>query len=114
MLAKMGRHTRESLTMAPEFTRKNVRLPTQYYHGRRLYFVTLCFHNRRRFGANPRLAGWIVSRLREHSAACDFLVHAYCVMPDHMHVLAAGAAEKSNLTKFVKILLSASRRYCLR
>jgi len=87
-----------------EFRRKNIRLRADNYRGRRLYFVTLCFHNRRRFGANPRLAHWVIGRLRKHAAACEFFVHAYCVMSDHMHFLAAGAADTSNLLKFIEAL----------
>jgi putative transposase len=85
----------------PEFRRTNIRLPAERYVGRRLYFVTLCFHNRRRFGANPRIARWIIARLRKHAAACEFFVHAYCIMPDHVHMLVGGAVESSNMLKFV-------------
>lgn len=85
----------------PEFVRKNIRLRAERYIGRQLYFVTLCFHHRRRLGANPRIARWLIDELREHSTACEFLVHAYCVMPDHVHILVAGAAETSNMLKFV-------------
>jgi REP element-mobilizing transposase RayT len=88
--------------MGADFKRKNIRLTAERYRGRRLYFVTLCFHNRRRFGTNPRIAGWIVARLRTQAAACEFFIHAYCVMPDHMHVLAVAAADTSNLVKFVE------------
>lgn len=88
--------------MNPNFKRKNIRLPASNYLGRRLYFVTLCFHERRRYGANPRLASWIVANLRKHSSLCGFLVHAYCVMPDHIHILAAGAAEESNAMVFIE------------
>jgi REP element-mobilizing transposase RayT len=84
------------------FERKNIRLPTKHYLGRRMYFVTLCFHGRRPFGANPRVAHWLIKRLQKRAAACEFFVHAYCVMPDHVHVLAAGAADTSNLVKFVE------------
>ncbi len=84
------------------FERKNIRLPADNYRGRRLYYVTICFHNRRRFGTNPRVARWILGRLRKHAAACEFFVHAYCVMPDHIHILAAGAEDTSNLVKFIE------------
>jgi putative transposase len=91
------------ITPAPvEFERKNIRLPAEYYRGRRLYFVTLCLNGRRRFGANPRVASWLVGRLKHQAAKCSFFVHAYCVMPDHMHVLAGAAAEDSNFLKFVE------------
>jgi putative transposase len=72
------------------------------YHGKRLYFVTLCFESRRRFGANARVASWIIASLRKHSAASGFYVHAYCVMPDHVHVLADATQEESNLMVFVE------------
>jgi putative transposase len=86
----------------PKFERKNIRLLASSYRGRRLYFVTLCFHNRRRLGTNPRLVRWIISQLRKHAATGEFFVHAYCVMPDHIHVLAAGATDSSYLAKFVE------------
>ena len=90
--------------MPPSSTlnRKNIRLPSSHYRGRRIYFVTLCFHNRRRFGANPRVAHWVLQKLQKHAAICEFYVHAYCIMPDHVHVLAAAATESSNLIKFVE------------
>ena len=85
-----------------EFERKNIRLAAENYRGRQLYFVTLCFHNRRRFGTNPHIARWIIKQPRKHAATCEFFVHAYCVMPDHMHVLAAGSSDTSNLVKFIE------------
>ena len=92
------------LTIQPSrnFQRKNIRLPAAHYRGRRIYFVTLCFHQRRAYGQNPRVARWLIAELGKHSAECEFYVHAYCVMPDHMHILAAAAADSSNLVKFVE------------
>ena len=87
---------------APAFNRKNIRLPTAIYQGRKSYFLTLCFSGRRRFGTNPRLATWLIANLRKHSAVCAFFVHAYCIMPDHMHVMVTAAGERSNLVKFVQ------------
>lgn len=90
--------------MSSTFERKNIRLPAAYYCGNRLYFLTLCFADRRRYGANPRIASWIINRLRHHAEECAFFIHAYCVMPDHVHVLVAGASEDSYLVKFVESL----------
>jgi len=86
----------------PGFRRKNIRLPTNRYRVRGMYFVTLCFDGRRRFGANPRLSSWLIATLRKHAAICAFFIHAYCVMPDHMHLLAVGASEESDLIKFIE------------
>ncbi len=85
-----------------QFERKNIRLPATRYRGRGLYFVTLCFAGRRKFGENARLASWLIARLRRDAMECEFGVHAYCVMPDHLHLLAAGMTEESNLVKFVE------------
>jgi len=88
--------------MRAEFQRKNIRLPAECYRGRGFYFLTLCFHERHRYGANPRLASWLIARLKHHAAVWRFFVHAYCVMPDHMHILAGGASEESNAMAFVE------------
>ncbi len=90
------------MTTTPAFKRQNIRLPAGNYLGRSSYFVTLCFDDRRRFGANPRIALWLIARLREHAATCLFFIHAYCIMSDHMHALATAAADESNLMKFVE------------
>jgi putative transposase len=90
------------MATSTDFRRKNLRLDIDHYRGRNLYFVTLCFHDRRRLGTNPRLASWLIASLRKHAAVCAFFIHAYCVMPDHMHLLAAGASEESNLIKLVE------------
>jgi REP-associated tyrosine transposase len=90
------------MTTPANFKRKNVRLSVDRYRGRNLYFVTLCFHNRRPLGANLRLASRLTASLRSHASACGFFIHAYCVMPDHMHLLAAATSDESNLIKFVE------------
>jgi putative transposase len=88
--------------MPAQFQRRNLRLSAKYYHGRKFYFLTLCFESRRRFGANLRVASWLIARLRKHSAASAFFVHAYCVMPDHLHLLVSAAWDESNLMAFVE------------
>jgi REP element-mobilizing transposase RayT len=35
------------------------------------------------------------------SAACEFNIHAYCLMPDHLHFLAEGRTDSSDLLEFV-------------
>lgn len=86
----------------PEFRRQNIRLPTEAYRGQRRYLLTLCFYKRRRFGADPRIARWLADGIRKHSTACEFLVHAYSVMPDHVHIFAEGASAESNMVKFAE------------
>lgn len=89
--------------MAASFIHKNMRLQPDNYRGEKTYFATLCFHNRRRIGSNPRVASWLVDCLRKIAAQKSFLVHAYCVMPDHLHLLIQGAAPDSDLMAFVEL-----------
>jgi REP element-mobilizing transposase RayT len=84
------------------FRRQNIRLPQANYLGRRMYFLTLCFEGRKPFGKSPRIAFWLIERLRAHAASCGFFVHAYCVMPDHMHAFVCAASEASDLMAFVE------------
>jgi REP element-mobilizing transposase RayT len=84
------------------FRRKNIRLPAENYLGRRMYFLTLCFEDRKPFGKNPRVASWLIEHLRAHAAGCRFFVHAYCVMPDHMHAFVCAASDASSLMSFVE------------
>lgn len=84
-----------------EFRRKSIRLGAESYLGYGTYFLTMCFEGRESFGADKQTAQWLIEVLREQAAKESFLVHAYCVMPDHMHVLAEGADERCDLRAFV-------------
>lgn len=46
----------------------------------------------------------MIAMLRQESALMQFSVYAYCVMPDHVHVLIYGLGATSNLLAFVKRL----------
>jgi putative transposase len=86
------------------FRAQNIRLYPAKYRGVRWYFITLCCAERRlTFGDSGR-ASWIIDHLRRESAAHGFAVHAYCVMPDHLHVLVMGLDETSDLLVFLKQL----------
>jgi len=52
--------------------------------------------------------------LRSESTARGFAIHAYCIMPDHVHFLAEGLLPSSNFTGFVRALkIKTSRAYRL-
>ena len=91
------------MAQAP-FRHKNIRLPAENYRGRKLYFLTLCFYQRRPYSSNQRLAKWLIFSLRKHSANCEFAIDGYCLMPDHLHALAEGLSERSNFIKFIESL----------
>jgi REP element-mobilizing transposase RayT len=84
-----------------DFRRKTIRLEPARYTGRNSYFITFCCAGRRAIFANPKVAQWLIKRLRELSVAHRFGVFAYCVMPNHFHALVAGLDNESNLIAFI-------------
>jgi putative transposase len=86
------------------FRHKNIRRPAAHYVGQRWYFVTLCCTGRRPVFANARHADWLIGELRQQSDSHRFAVHAYCVMPDHLHALAFGLDPAGDLLFFLKSL----------
>ena len=83
------------------FHRKNIRLPASRYRGKQIYFVTLCCEKRRPIFANESIGHWLITRLLGSAAKDAFAVHAYCVMPDHLHILAEAINESCDLIRFV-------------
>ncbi len=89
---------------APRPTRKQIRLPAENYLGQRAYFVTLCCHNRKPFFRDTERARHLLERLGNLATEHSFRVHAYCIMPDHFHLLVEGSGADSNLPRFVNQL----------
>jgi putative transposase len=87
--------------MSTAFQRKNIRLPRQNYLGCSFCFATLCFEQRAAFASNPAIAHWLIDTLNKHAARRSFRIHAYCLMPDHLHFLAQGADPASDVLPFV-------------
>jgi len=86
------------------FHHKNIRLSPNSYLGCQSYFVTICCSGRRPIFSDPAACQWLTEILRSESAARNFAVHAYCVMPDHVHFLAEGICPSSSLLVLVKAL----------
>jgi REP element-mobilizing transposase RayT len=85
-----------------EFKRKTHRLEAHEYLGQRWYFVTMCCENRKQIFRDGSKAQWVVEFLSAEAQLHQFVVDAYCVMPDHLHFLAFGKAAASNLLAFAK------------
>ncbi len=86
------------------FTRKAHRLPSQEYPGERWSFLTMCCESRQPIFLRSEPATWIIEALRTETLQHQFLVDAYCVMPDHLHFLAFGTTPASNLLVLAKSL----------
>ena len=84
------------------FYQKQLRLSKNNYLGRRAYFVTLCTQNRTTFFSELSATSWLRQKLIAAAAEFKFALHAYCVMPDHVHFVCEGLAETCALDNFVK------------
>ena len=84
--------------------RKRIRLAEENYLGWRACFITLCCHDRLPFFRDAGRATALINHLRGLSAQMAFWVHAYCVMPDHVHILVEGQRAECNLVRFVQKL----------
>ena len=83
------------------FQRKKIRLPASRYTSKQIYFVTLCCDGRRPVFTAESLGHWLVKELLNSAAQEGFAIHAYCVMPDHVHILVEGLIETCDLVRFV-------------
>jgi REP element-mobilizing transposase RayT len=83
--------------------RKNIRLPAINYGGRGIHFLTLCCEFKRRPFLKTEFAHEIIDDLRKYAEQKQFAVHAYCVMPNHLHMLAEGRDHSCDLLSFLKI-----------
>jgi putative transposase len=92
--------------------RKNLRLPAANYRGRRFYFVTLCCFQRRKTFARLTHCTWLLEFIQSEAATKNFAVPAYCIMPDHCHLLLEALDESSDLLRLMKSLkIKTSRRF---
>ena len=78
------------------------RLPSFPYVGLHRYFVTICTGGRRAVFVSDAVFGMTERRLRESAGRHGFSPHAYCFMPDHVHVLLAAAREDADLRAAVR------------
>ena len=87
---------------ALELKRKKHRLDRIEYVGEKWFFITMCCEHRRKIFLIKDKVGWVIEFLRIESNKHQFVIDAFCVMPDHLHFLALGTAPISNLFVFAK------------
>src|SRR5579859_2206383 len=86
------------------FHHKNIRLPRDRYIGKNWFFVTICCAHRRKLFTASTFCNWLLNIVQREAAAHSFAVHAYCLMPDHVHLLLEGLQSSSNLRQLIKTL----------
>jgi putative transposase len=78
------------------------------YRGIQRYFVTCCTFERAHTLGDDATASLVLVSLRRTAGLTDFAIFAYCVMPDHVHLLVEGTTGASDFTRFMKSLKQSS------
>jgi putative transposase len=82
------------------------------YLGFYRYFVTFCTFDRRHLLSDVVIAHSVLSQFRRISRRNKFTILAYCLMPDHVHLLVEGRSERSDFRGLIKSLKQSSgQRY---
>ena len=79
------------------------RLRGNSYSGAAAYFVTTCTHSRRSAFHDIEFGREATALLVAYSARYDFAVSAYCLMPDHAHLLVTATTLESPLCDLIRI-----------
>lgn len=72
------------------------------YRGPYRYLLTFCTFGRRRYLEIPDIAAMVTRQILRTSRHEGFAVLAYCLMPDHVHLLVEGRTLHADLRRFVK------------
>ena len=73
------------------------------YRGLHRYFITINTRHRTATFANSKSAREISSQIPPGFAAHHFEVLAYCVMPDHLHLILEGTSPAADLREAVRV-----------
>ncbi len=72
------------------------------YTGLARYFVTICTYGKRQSFRDNAVATTTLLQFRQAAYDEKFAILAYCLMPDHVHLLVEGKDHQSNFRSFVK------------
>jgi len=72
------------------------------YAGIHRYFLTWCTHARERLFEDADVVESVVGQILRTASSEHFSILAYCVMPDHVHLIVEGGDERADLRRFVQ------------
>jgi putative transposase len=73
------------------------------YTGPHRYFVTICACRRKPWFADADQANWLTAQISPFFEPRHFAVIAYCVMPDHLHLVLEGTSPDADLRETVRL-----------
>jgi len=89
--------------------RRSLRLPGFNYRESRAYHLTWGTYRRRHLLTTPPLARGVIDLMKEETARTQMILFAYCLMPDHVHLLVCPEID-GNLVSFVQGFKSKTTR----
>ncbi|MDP2961093.1 MAG: transposase [candidate division Zixibacteria bacterium] len=81
--------------------RKNPRLKDFDYSQPYVYFLTICSKDKEKLFCNPGLNSEILNCLKQEKIEKRMEIYAYCLMPDHIHLLISPLESGVNVSKFI-------------
>jgi putative transposase len=82
--------------------RKSVRLEPRNDVGCGTYFLTVCCDHHYPYLVHTDIATAVRDTLLRSAKIKGLSIHAYCLMPDHVHVLAEGTCPAADALEFVR------------
>jgi putative transposase len=79
------------------------RLTADAYTGFRRCFLTMCTARRAEHFRDASIVALVLDQFFYTSRTEDVAIVAYCVMPDHVHLLVDGESESSDVARFAKL-----------
>ena len=90
-----------------KLTRKNsLRLRDYDYSTPRAYFITICVKHGKAIFSNKKLAERSIGYLKENKEKHNYKIYAYCLMPDHLHLLLNPSCSDIPVSKFLQTFKS--------
>ena len=86
--------------MAHPYPAHSAHLP---YVGSHDYFLTFCTDQRRRLFVDESCVTLVRTQILRAAREKRFEISAYCFMPDHVHLIASGCDESSDVKAFIKL-----------
>jgi putative transposase len=81
--------------------RKNPRLKGFDYSLPFAYFITICAKDKEKIFCNESLNNEIIDCLKQEREKTGIKVFAYCLMPDHLHILFSPLGSTMNVSRFI-------------
>ena len=82
--------------------RKKTRLNPEAYKENRVYLITICSHDGNDVFENKQIADLVVDVLCSSVRIHELRLFAYCLMPDHLHLL-VGNETGTDMLEFVSV-----------